>query len=76
MIITIRVMTRPTKIRSRLAVSKLYLSLSLDNRLPRFPNPGFVSSMKISSTIRIIETTKPTFIPHLIGAWASPMVDW
>jgi len=69
-------MTRPMNIRSRLAVSKLYLSLSPDNLLPRFPNCGFVNSMNTNSMIRIMETTKPTFIPHLIGARARPMVDW
>ncbi len=69
-------MTRPMKMRSRLAVSRLYLPLSHDSLLPKVPNRGFVNSMKVRSTKRIMETVNPTLIPHLIGARARPMVDW
>ncbi len=45
----------PMNERSRLAVSKLYLSLSSDTLLPRFTNRGFVSQMKENPKIRIME---------------------
>ena len=76
MIITIRVMTRPANIRSRLTVSRLYRALSPDSLLPRVPNRGLVNSMKMRSTRRMMETASPTLILHFAGARASPMVDW